>query len=200
MVYAPQMILIGSAGQNGGKTTLAKALIKTWKSSGSLGGVPIVALKITSVAQQGALCPRGGKGCGSCVSITGDFILEEEQGTSPHKDTAQLLKAGADRVFWLRSLYRSLAEAYTHFLAQIPPKGLIICESNSLREVVLPGCFIMLMNGPASRIKPTATRVLPLADLVVQNRGLQEDLDSVISRLQVRADETGGIQVHLGGE
>ncbi|MDR0721550.1 MAG: hypothetical protein LBF75_01975 [Treponema sp.] len=202
MLYAPQMILIGSAGQNAGKTTLAKALIKTWKSfpPGSPAHAPIVALKITSVAQQGALCPRGGTGCGACVSITQDFVLEEEQGTSPNKDTAQLLKAGADRVFWLRSLYGSMAAAYTHFLDQIPPKGLIICESNSLREVVLPGCFIMLMNTAGTAVKPTAARVLPLADLVIQNKGLPEDLNSVISRIQVIRDDTRGIQVHLRGE
>lgn len=199
MLYTPQMLLIGSSGQNTGKTTLAKALIKTWKSfpPGSPEGVPIVALKITSVAQHGALCPRGGAGCGACVSITRDFVLEEEQGTSPNKDTAQLLAAGADRVFWLRSLYGSLTAAYTHFLDQIPQKGLIIGESNSLREVVLPGCFIMLMNTSTPVVKPTAARVLPLADLVVQNKGGPEDLDSIISRIQVIRDETGGIQVHL---
>ncbi|MDR1955622.1 MAG: molybdopterin-guanine dinucleotide biosynthesis protein B, partial [Treponema sp.] len=139
MLDAPQLILIGSSGQNAGKTTLAKALIKTWK-----GRVPIVALKITSVAQHGAVCPRGGAGCGACVTIARDFVLEEEQGASPNKDTAQLLQAGASQVFWLRSLYGSLAAGYAHFLEQIPPKGLIIGESNSLREVVLPGCFIML--------------------------------------------------------
>ncbi|MDR0629858.1 MAG: hypothetical protein LBG24_09530 [Treponema sp.] len=202
MLYAPQMILIGSAGQNAGKTTLAKALIKTWKSfpPGSPVHAPIVALKITSVAQQGALCPRGGTGCGACVSITGDFVLEEEQGTSPNKDTAQLLKAGADRVFWLRALYGALTAAYTHFLDQIPPQGLIICESNSLREVVLPGCFIMLMNTSSAAVKPTAARVLPLADVVLQNRGVPEDLDAVISRIQVIRDETRGIRVRLKGE
>jgi hypothetical protein len=202
MLYAPQMILIGSSGQNAGKTTLAKALIKTWKCSSLFTptGVPLVALKITSVAHQGALCPRGGAGCGACVSITEDFVLEEEQGASQNKDTAQLLAAGANRVFWLRSLYGSLAAAYTHFLKQILPTELIICESNSLREVVLPGCFIMLMNSSEAGIKPTAARVLHLADLVVQNKGLPEDPDSVISRIQITGDEAVGIQVHLRAE
>jgi hypothetical protein len=192
------MLLIGSSGQNTGKTTLAKALIKAWKSPlFSAEGLPLVALKITSVAHRGAVCPRGGAGCGACVSMSRDFVLEEEAGAGPNKDTAQLLEAGADRVFWLRSLYGSLAAAYTHFLEQIPSKGLIIAESNSLREVVVPGCFIMLMNTAASKVKPTAARVLPLADLVVQ--GLPEDLDSVISRIRLVADEPGGIRLTLKG-
>jgi hypothetical protein len=93
-----------------------------------------------------------------------------------------------------------LEAAYTSFLEQIPPKGLIIGESNSLREVVVPGCFIMLMNAATAAVKPTAARVLPLADLVVQNNPLPEELDSVISRIQVIEDETTGIQVHLRGE
>ncbi|MDR2393089.1 MAG: hypothetical protein LBD93_02875 [Treponema sp.] len=198
MLYAPQLLLIGSSGQNAGKTTLAKALIKAWKAPlGSGARFSIVALKITSVAHRGAVCPRGGTGCGACVSITQDFVLEEEAGVSLNKDTAQLLEAGADRVFWLRALYGSLAVAYTHFLKQIPPKGLIIGESNSLREVVAPGCFIMLMNSATSKVKPTAARVLPLADLVVH--GLLEGWDSVISRIQVIADDPRGIQVKLRG-
>jgi hypothetical protein len=192
MVNAKQMILIGSSGQNAGKTTLAKALIHTWK-----GRFPLVALKITSVAQHGALCPRGGQGCGACVNIKEDFVLEEEQGESPNKDTAQLRAAGADQVFWLRSLYGSLGEAYEHFCEKVPPHALIICESNSLREVVSPGCFIMLINHKNPAMKPTAARVLERADLIVQNDQTPEAIAQLVSHIQVEQDDTGGLRISL---
>jgi hypothetical protein len=191
MLRATQMILIGSSGQNAGKTSLAKAFINQWK-----GMFPIAALKITSVAHHGAVCPRGGQGCGACVAVgETDFVLEEELGESPAKDTARLLHAGADRVFWLRCLYGALAAGYGAFLEKIPPKALILCESNSLREVVLPGCFIMVINSNKPAMKPTAARVLPMADIVAYNTKTPEDLVRIVSRLQVEQDETGAIHI-----
>jgi energy-coupling factor transporter ATP-binding protein EcfA2 len=190
MLNVKQMLLIGSTGQNAGKTTLAKALIHVWKDR-----FPIIALKITSVAHQGALCPRGGQGCGACVNITADFVLEEEHGESPSKDTAQLLHAGADRVFWLRSLYTALKQGYLQFSEYIPPNALILCESNSLREFVLPGCFIMLINSQNPTIKPSAERVMQYADLILQNNGKLEAINQIIAHIHPEQDKTGRMQV-----
>jgi hypothetical protein len=189
LLHAPQMILIGSSGRNAGKTVLAEALIRAWK-----GKFPIAALKITGIAERSALCPRGGAGCGACVNIgTAGFALEEELGLSPDKDTARLLKAGADRVFWLRALYGALQTGYQAFLDAIPPNALILCESNSLREAVRPGCFIMLIDGET--MKPTASRVLDLADMVVSNRKTPEDLTQILSRIQAEPDESGAVRI-----
>ncbi|MDR2397641.1 MAG: hypothetical protein LBD74_02650 [Spirochaetaceae bacterium] len=197
MLYAPQMLLIGSAGQNAGKTTVASAVIQAWKAfpPDTPERLPLTALKITTVARQPGVCPRGGSGCGACTGITGDFVLEAEQGQSPNKDTATLLQAGADQVFWLRARTLSLKAAYIHFLTQIPPQGLIICESNSLREAVVPGCFIMLLK--ASEIKPSARRVQGFADMVLSAKDLPAALDSLVSRLQVMREADGAVRVRL---
>ena len=72
-------------------------------------------------------------------------------------------------MFWLRCHKEHLAEGIKYFLSQIPRDAVIICESNSLREVVKPGRFIMLKNPEDTSVKPSAAAVMELADDVVEN-------------------------------
>jgi hypothetical protein len=182
------MLLIGASGKNSGKTTLARECIRQWKDL-----APVTALKITTVSHRGACCPRGEDGCGECANIPSGYILEEEKGASPGKDTALLLQAGARRVFWLRSLRSSLEQGFAGFLEQAPEDSLIICESNSLRELVEPGCFIMLHNLKGGAMKPSAARVEALADFKLQNPPDQflgnDELHDIIARIHI--DQNG---------
>jgi uncharacterized protein (DUF488 family) len=73
------------------------------------------------------------------------------------------------RVHWLRSLYTSLDVALEEFLKTVPKRSIIICESNSLRNLVEPGCFLMLKNTRSDKIKPTAAEIIHFADAVVEN-------------------------------
>ncbi|MDR2494026.1 MAG: hypothetical protein LBD24_02265 [Spirochaetaceae bacterium] len=191
MIRAQEMILIGSAGRNAGKTTLAAAFIKRWK-----GTFPVTALKVTSIPSRSHRCPRGGESCGACHALGGaDFALQEEKEEKeaegapavPDKDTARLLRAGADRVFWLRSLYDALEAGYRAFLEKAPPYTLVVCESNSLREAVDPGCFIMLQNRDEPEMKPSAARVASLADV----SAAPEDVAGILARVTVERDRAG---------
>jgi hypothetical protein len=190
MITMKQLLLIGASGQNSGKTTLARECIHAWK-----GLFPVAALKITTIAHQGALCPRGGTGCGICTAIASDYVLEKETGAAAGKDTGRLLDAGAAQVFWLRALRSSLQEGFAQCIAQIPSDSLIICESNSLRELVEPGCFIMLNNVHNKSIKPSAARVAGLADLTLSPPDGRfpgrEDILAVISRIQIEKTPEG---------
>jgi hypothetical protein len=188
MINDNRIILIGASGQNAGKTTLAAECIRLWKDR-----FPIVALKVTTISHRDAGCHRGEKGCGVCAHISQDYVLEEETGRFPEKDTARLLLAGARRVFWLRSLFSALETGFTRFLEEIPEESLIICESNSLRKLVQPGCFIMLHNLDRPAMKPSAANVADFADLILEwNRNLsQEDLQKAITPIQIAAG-TGG--------
>ena len=183
LFFAPEMILIGSTGRNSGKTVLAEALIRHFR-----GSAPVLGLKVTTIAQAGMPCHHGDSRCGACA-ISEGFILTEELDRHADKDTARLLKAGADRVFWLRSLHSALAEGYAAALEKIPTNTLIIAESNSLRELVQPGCFIMLANsGGASGhgIKPSAARVADLADITLKSPILDDVLQKLVGQIEVR--------------
>ncbi|MFC6171813.1 hypothetical protein [Loigolactobacillus jiayinensis] len=161
LVYLPQMIQIGSTGRNSGKTVVAKKLIQRFKQQHTL-----VALKIITITGARGKCQRGGVGCGICTSIDAGFELIEETNHLGKKDTMELLKAGCQQVFLLKAFKDSLLDGFKSFLAAIPDSACIICESNSIRDCVRPGIFLML-NNQKKQIKPTAASVYDLADLVL---------------------------------
>jgi hypothetical protein len=178
---ARNLILIGSTGRNAGKTVLATALIKRLRSRRRVN-----AAKIITVEEKGALCPRGGAGCGAC-SLEQDFALCEEHAAltgkdaEAGKDTAQLLMAGANRVFLLRSLKRALPGAFAALCGQAGSE-LLIAESNSLRTVARPALFVMLTDGGVPP-KPSAQAVLKDADIVVPAPFTENDLAAILARL-----------------
>ncbi|MFD1672393.1 hypothetical protein ACFQ5M_09810 [Agrilactobacillus yilanensis] len=161
--HLPQMIQIGSTGRNSGKTMVARALIQRFK-----GTQPIYALKVITITGQRGQCQRGGVGCGICTSIDDGFELIEETNTLGAKDTMMLLQAGSTKVFLLKAFEDHLLDGFKAFVDQVPADGLIICESNSLREYIQPGLFIM-MDNQKRRQKPTAAAVYQKADLILSD-------------------------------
>jgi hypothetical protein len=158
LISCRRMILIGSDGRNAGKTTLAVDLIGRLRES-----FLVYALKATSVRKGN--CPHGSIDCNACSEpIKGGFLLTEENDASGRKDTHRLLAAGADRVFWLRAERPCLIEGFKNFIYKVPASAVIICESNSLREVVCPGLFIMLESGNGD-IRSSFENVRHLADI-----------------------------------
>ena len=154
-----QMILIGATGRNIGKTTLATQIIERYKNQ-----IPIIAFKIITVNDHSDICPRGGKGCGICHSLTDKFDITEEV-TEGKKDTMLLKKAGATRVYLIRSFKEHLYEAIEKAMTYVPQNTLILCESNSVRHVIKPGCFIMIQSN--ATMKPSATSVIEYADYLL---------------------------------
>ncbi|MDR2098059.1 MAG: hypothetical protein LBP37_06025 [Spirochaetaceae bacterium] len=175
-----RLILIGSTGRNSGKTFLAAELIRRFSP------VPVTALKITGIERHGGPCPRGGQGCGACA-ISGDFCLEEELSPNGTKDTSVLLAAGAKKVFWLRCLHSALARGFAAFLNQAGGEsigdGIIICESNSLREVLEPAAFIMINDAEGSPPKPSAQRNAGKSDFTLQSPVSANDVTSLLQAL-----------------
>jgi molybdopterin-guanine dinucleotide biosynthesis protein A len=170
------MLMIGSAGANVGKTVLACALIKKFNKSAD-----IIGIKVTTIRAKDGQCPRGGQGCGVCSSLDGDFYITEETDSNSKKDTARLLAAGAKRVFWLRVLKKGLKEGLTALLDIIGPDAVTICESNSLRQVVEPGLFLMVKARDSKTWKSSARDVKEYADeiIVTGPSGFDSDLDRI---------------------
>ena len=166
------MLMIGSAGANVGKTELACAFLRKFSQD-----TDIVGIKVTTIRAKDGQCPRGGEGCGVCSSLDGDFSITEESDTASHKDTSRFLAAGASRVFWLRVMKAHLEEGISALLDIIGPGAISICESNSLREVVQPGLFLIVKGRNLTTWKSSAQKVSKYADRIVVSDGSSFDFD-----------------------
>ncbi|KPK43954.1 MAG: hypothetical protein AMJ65_04405 [Phycisphaerae bacterium SG8_4] len=173
MVRLERMLMIGSSGANVGKTELACAVLRKFGGEGR----DIVAIKVTTVKESNGQCPRGGEGCGVCASLEGVYSLTQETDAASGKDTARLLAAGASRVYWLRVLKTHLKEGLAALLDVVAPEVTSICESNSLRNVVEPGVFLIAEKKGAKLWKPSALEVREYADRIVVSDGSSFDLD-----------------------
>jgi len=171
MIHLDKMLMIGSAVSNVGKTELACALLNKFSKNHD-----IVGIKVTTIKDKDGQCPRGGEGCGVCSSLEGNFCITEETNRASGKDTSRLLAAGAGRVFWIRVLKEHLIEGITALLDIIGPEAVSICESNSLRQIVEPGLFLMARKNDSNAWKSSAVDVIKYADRIVVSDGSSFDL------------------------
>jgi len=198
MIKLDGMLMVGSAGANVGKTKLACALLRKFGKN-----TDIIGIKVTTIKEKDGQCPRGGKGCGVCSSLDGEFCITEETGGKPpvklgakylapqfiagfagsNKDTAKLLAAGARRVFWLRVMKTHLKEGIAALLDIIGHDAISICESNSLRLVVEPGLFLMVKRRNLKAWKSSAKSVKKYADRIIVSDDTCYDFD--LDRIQL---------------
>jgi len=172
MLKLDGMLMIGSAGSNVGKTELACAILGKFCKS-----CDVIGIKVTTIKDKEGQCPRGGEGCGTCSSLEGTYSIDEEFDSISGKDTARLLAAGASRVFWLRVREENLMEGITALLDIIGHDAVSICESNSLRQVVEPGLFIMVGSHEMKNWKSSAESIKKYADKIVISDGSSFDFD-----------------------
>ena len=171
MIQMPNMLILGSANRNVGKTEFACELIRR-----HAGRHVVVAVKITTVREPDGCCPRGGEGCGVCGSLRGDYCLTEEMDTAAGKDTARIKEAGAQRVFWLRVLRDHLREGIEELLRRIPAEACVVCESNSARLVLDPGAFLVIRDAGTTPTKESCAAVLEQADRILLFHGDHWDM------------------------
>jgi len=152
MKRVKNMLLVGATEKHAGKTTLTEKIIRKIKTSDT--NLKLVAVKITIL--------RDGK-----HSVSGYKITDETKRDSV-KDTARMLNAGADKVLWLRCDEFNAEDGINKLLAQIPENSLIVCESNSARNYIDPGLFIMVRKNDEGKIKVTAQKVLNYPNIEVR--------------------------------
>jgi molybdopterin-guanine dinucleotide biosynthesis protein A len=155
-------LLVGATGRNVGKTHLACDIVRSIAAR-----QPVAAVKFTTSEPHGDRCVRGGEGCGACRTLVGDFLIEQEDGRHGDKDTARLRAAGATPCFWVRARRAHLLSAWSELLERLDPTVPIVCESTSLRSVVVPGVFLLVCSGRTPAGKPAALRVWDDADQLV---------------------------------
>ncbi|NQV33084.1 MAG: hypothetical protein HQ515_10335 [Phycisphaeraceae bacterium] len=170
MIEQNRFIMIGATSRNVGKTEFACQLIQQVAQTQAVLGV-----KVTTVAERDGQCPRGGQGCGVCSSLADAYCITEETSPPPEKDTARLLQAGAESVFWLRVLKDHLAEGMEALLEQMPAHLPVVCESNSARLVLAPSVFVVVRPRQDDVVKPSCEAVMDQADVVVTYDGMGWD-------------------------
>ncbi|MEI8046325.1 MAG: hypothetical protein WCI92_03005 [Bacteroidota bacterium] len=165
MIQVPNMIMIGGNSRNAGKTTLACSIISKLAAR-----YEVIALKVTSVRPDEADL----HGNHTDESIDGYHITQEFL-TDTHKDTSMMKRAGASSVFYIRADAGFEEQAILHFINQFTTDQPIICESRSLRSLVVPGLFLMTMRLPAIGKAKEVSAYISLADKVFHyDNGLSE--------------------------
>lgn len=162
MLDHPNFILIGAAGRNVGKTEFACELIQKQARHH-----PVIGVKITTVKERDGQCPRGGSGCGVCSSLEGNYMLTDEIEGDEEKDTIRMLNSGATNVYWLRVLHEYLEEGLTALLEKIPEHTCVVCESNSARQDLQPGLFLVVKEAGSESIKESCLNVMKHADKII---------------------------------
>lgn len=167
-----KMIQIGSTGINSGKTTIAKEIISTLSKDFSVFGIKIITIK-----EEKGKCHKGEEGCGICTTINSGYQLLEEKNGDGEKDTMLMLKSGCQRVFLLKAYKEHLLEGFNEFLKFVPKDSIIVCESNSIRNLIKPKLFIMMKNN--SKYKKSAIDIMDKADLILDEPKLPDDFYNI---------------------
>jgi molybdopterin-guanine dinucleotide biosynthesis protein A len=198
MMTRDSMLVLGSAGRNVGKTEFACRLIARYAAIHTVVGV-----KITTVKERDGKCPRGGEGCGVCTSLQGNYAITEEVDGPVGKDTTRMLEAGAHKVYWLRVLKEHLEEGVANLLEIIPEEAVIVCESNSLRQVLTPGMFLVVREKGSDAIKASCKDVIRFADRVFEFDGTDWDFfpeQCIFSNGQWQSSPRVGAVILAGGK
>ncbi len=163
MIAKSNILIIGSTGRNTGKTVFACKLIENLSAHNEIIGV-----KIIPVDKNEVKCHREEAGCGICGSLIGEYNIIEEDNIGTAKDTSRMLRAGAKKSYLLLIDRNSLEKGINAFLKTLPENVLVIIESNSIREVLEPGLFIVIKELTNSFVKPTCAKVIDRADKIVE--------------------------------
>lgn len=156
MLEVPNMVMIGGNSRNAGKTTLACNIIRKLAHSQE-----VTALKVTSI-RPGESYKHGHHTEGTFSG----FTITEELNRESHKDTSAMLHAGASRVFYIRTEDAFAAVAIKSFLDTYNFSQPLVCESRSLRRVLVPGFFLMMVRNPESGSSKDISEYSKLADKV----------------------------------
>jgi hypothetical protein len=156
MISVPEMVMIGGNSRNSGKTTMACSIIKKLSIDHE-----VIGLKVTSV-KPGEEELHGSHN----EDVSGNFTIFEELNPESDKDTSKMLTAGAAHVYYIRVEESFTKQAILHFLLRHVNGQLIVCESRSLRNIINPGLFLVMMKLQEVTKVKDMSKFLGIADKV----------------------------------
>ena len=177
MIRCSNMLMVGAAGRNLGKTTFICRAIERLSQAQA-----VVAIKVTAFDDVAGKIIMETARCNTYKTLEGRFMVTREGDGPDEKDTHRMFHAGAEKVYWLRTLKSTLAEGMRAVFDQMRADGVslestcIICESNSARKVVEPGLFVIVRQA-GDDFKPSCTEVYDEADRIILFQGDGWDID-----------------------
>lgn len=160
------ILLIAGTGRNVGKTLFACQLINNLKCKNHL-----ICIKISphfhKISDKLEL-----------IKETADFVIVKEKSKEGNKDSNRMFKAGSKEVYYVQGKDDTLPDILSYFEEIIPPDNPIICESGGMRDLIIPGLFLMIDKKNNKQIKPRAIKYKQLADKKIEFNGEKFDFDS----------------------
>lgn len=159
MISLPAALVVGATSRNCGKTSFICQIIDQVRE------YQPVAIKIKTVY------PNDSAWHGKGSTLNTPFVIREETADSGMDDSKRFLKAGAQKVFYVKSFIDNLELAMESLLELIPDNCPLIFESNSILDVLNPAAFIMIRQSDTKSFKPSAIRLIHKANLLIETDG-----------------------------
>ena len=166
------IVVVGGHSRNVGKTSVVAGLISALPEFGW------TAMKITQYGHNE--CSLHGEPC-ECTVSDSDFAIEEERNSAGGSDTSRFLKAGAEKVYWVRTRQGFLAEVVPQIRERLGQARNAIIESNSILKFVRPHLYLTVLDPGTADFKPSAQEFLDRADAVLLHAGGQAAAWSAVS-------------------
>jgi len=157
--FLKHLIIIGGTGRNVGKTEFVCRLIAKISAHFHVYGLKVSAMFPDEIFHHG-----------NHDSLPEAPVLFEEKNRNSHKDTSRMLRAGAERVFFLSGDSNEIGGSYKQVMEKIPPQCALVCESNSLADHVKPGLYIII-SGERTPVKERTKEKCKEADMIVISDG-----------------------------
>ncbi len=113
----------------------------------------------------------------------GTYSIVEEYDSECGKDSCRFKKAGARKSFFMSMGKGAEKEAFDEFLKIAGNDNLIVIESNSLRNIIKPSLFIMIID--RNNMKPSAENMLKKADIILPALNI-DAFKQVIESIEVK--------------
>lgn len=168
--------MIGGNSRNSGKTTLACSVISKLSAT-----FDVIGLKVTQMR------PGENEFHGSHNDDTrSGFSIYNEEDSGSHKDTSQMLRAGAKQVFYIRTEDSFAEQAIIQFLSSYTTNQVIVCESRSLRNIIEPGLFVMMMRNPAMGAPKDIASYIVKADFVLDFKDQKDEIQHFVKNINFK--------------
>jgi hypothetical protein len=175
MLSYPNLLMIGANARNTGKTTLACRIIEHFSDTHTIIGLKVTRVKPGEEPYHGSH---------EDLHLQG-WSIQREDDPGSRKDTGRMLTAGAKECYYICADESTIEEAFSHFIRTTVPQSLLVCESRSLRNWVVPAIFILMTRNDLPSTSKNVDRFRELANISSSKGNDDEEIERIVSKLEV---------------